>query len=137
MTVEQAARAATRGAAPWVERLARIGYATIGIVYAIAGGLTAAAGLGHRGTTADKKDALVFVRHLPAGNAILFVMAAGLAGYAAWKMLSAIVDSDSRGSEAKGLAIRAGNAISGIVYASIAFGVGRLATRGQSGSGSD
>ncbi len=137
MTVERVARAASREAAPWVERLARVGYAAIGIVYGVAGALTAAAGLGAGGRTADKRDAIVFVRHLPAGKAILLVMAAGLLGYSIWKIISALVDSDSRGRSAKGIAIRIGSAFTGVIYIAIASGVFRLATKGQSGSGSD
>src|SRR3954470_770826 len=93
---------AETGVMNWIERLARLGYISVGAVYAIIGGIAAAAALhgGHR--TPDKRDAFFFIIEKPFGNALLLVIAAGLAGYAIWRLSAGVFDSDRRGSDAKG-----------------------------------
>lgn len=136
MTSNQIERAA-RGAEPWVERFARIGYFAIGMVYLIAGGLTAAAALGGGSGTTDRRDALRFIIDKPFGKVVLALMAAGLLGYAVWRITSGFVDSDRRGTDAMGLAKRAAAVISGLVYAALMIQIVRLLMSGSTGSGSD
>ncbi|HWW61262.1 MAG TPA: DUF1206 domain-containing protein, partial [Thermoanaerobaculia bacterium] len=81
-----------RAAKPWVEKAARLGYATKGATYVIAGLLTTAAGLHRGGKTADRRDAIRFVAEQPFGRVVLLVIAIGLAGYAMWRIVSAISD---------------------------------------------
>jgi hypothetical protein len=63
---------------PWIEKLARFGYAAKGVLYVTAGFLTAAAGLHRGGTTADRRDAIQFIARQQFGRAMLLVIAAGL-----------------------------------------------------------
>ncbi len=127
-----------REAAPWIERLARPGYASKGLVYAIIGFLAAAAGLGIGGKTADKNQAFKFILHQPFGHFILFILALGLAGYAVWRVISGIRDTEHRGSDAKGFAVRMGGMLRGLFYGWIAIEVLRLAmTKSAGGSGGD
>lgn len=121
-----------------IERLARLGYASIGIVYIIVGLLAAAAGLGLGGSTGGQQNAFGFILRQPFGKAALAVIALGLAGYTLWRMVSAATDSESHGSDAKGLALRTSSAFRGLVYGAIALEVVRLiAGRGRGGSGGD
>jgi hypothetical protein len=121
-----------------IERLARLGYIAIGIVYALIGGLTAAAALHHKRGAADRRDAFAFILDKPFGNLLLIVIAAGLAGYAIWRISSGIVDSERRGSDAKGFALRAGSIARGLFYGGAAWQVVHLAMReGGQGRGSD
>jgi hypothetical protein len=135
MSSNHIARAAS-GTTPWIERLARVGYFAIGAVYIIAGGLTAVAALGNRGNTTDRKDALTFIVGQPFGKAILALMAMGLAGYSIWRILSALVDSDRRGSDAKGIGARIAAFLSGVFYGALTIEVVRL-LRNRSGGGDD
>ncbi|MEA2571762.1 MAG: hypothetical protein QOI24_3763 [Acidobacteriota bacterium] len=122
----------------WIERLARLGYMSIGAVYAIIGGMTAAAALHRGGKTADRRDAIAFILGKPFGHALLLVVAAGLAGYALWRLSSGIFDSDRRGSQLKGIAIRIGSFVRGLAYGAAALQVGKLALRqGGAGKSSD
>lgn len=119
-----------------IERLARLGYAAIGIVYMIVGGFAVAAGLGKRVATGGQKDAFALILHQPFGRVLLAIIAAGLVGYVLWRFVSAVTDSEHRGSDAKGLAIRAASIFRGIVYSVIAFEVMRMvAKNGSSGEG--
>lgn len=121
-------------AAPWIERFARFGYASKGVVYTIIGSLAAATALGLGGTGGDSAAAFRFIREQPFGRSLLIVVAIGLLGYAGWRIISAISDAEDHGADAKGFAIRAGSFFRGVVYVFLAFGAIQLA-RGQSGGG--
>jgi hypothetical protein len=68
-----------------IERLARLGYASIGIVYMLVGGFAVAAGLHRRGTTGSQKDAFALILRQPFGRVALTVVALGVIGYALWR----------------------------------------------------
>jgi hypothetical protein len=100
-----------------IERLARLGYASIGIVYMLVG---AFAFFRQRHRVGGQESAFAFIAHQPFGRIAVVVMTLGLAGYAFWRILSAITDSERRGNDAKGLALRAGSFFRGLAYAWIA-----------------
>ncbi|MEW6492505.1 MAG: DUF1206 domain-containing protein [Cyanobacteriota bacterium] len=121
----------------WVERLARLGYTAKGIVYAIIGVLAVQAALGTGGKTTDAKGALGTIAAQPFGQFLLALVALGLIGYVVWRFVEAIQDPEHRNSnEAKGWARRIGYAISGIIYASLAFSAIQL-IMGASSDGSN
>ncbi|MGZ8868032.1 MAG: DUF1206 domain-containing protein [Thermoanaerobaculia bacterium] len=124
-------------AAPWVERLARLGYASIGAVYIIVGILAAGTALGRRGRTTDSRSAFNVIMQQPFGRTLMWIVVAGLLGYAIWRFSSAFLDSERRGSDPKGLAIRAGSFFRGAAYCGIAIEAMRIATRSSKGGGSD
>lgn len=128
---------AGRQLGPWLERTARLGYASKGLVYTIIGLLTAAAAAGLGGKTADRRDAFAFILRQPFGRFLLLVIALGLMGYAIWRVVSGVFDSENRGSGAKGLALRAGSLIRGLFYAVVAVEVVRISSRQSTGKGSD
>jgi hypothetical protein len=137
MTSSNFARA-TRDAAPWVEGLARLGYASKAAVYFIIGGLTATSALHHHREAADRQDAFATILQLPFGRALLLLLALGLAGYALWRISSSIADSENRGTDAKGIALRIGSFVRGAAYGWIAIEIARLAMRySGAGRGSD
>lgn len=126
-----------RTAAPWIEGFARFGFIAVGVVYVIVGLLSAAAGVHGRSRGADKNDAFNFILSIPFGRPLLFAITAGLLGYAAWRFISAIKDAENRGTEPKGLALRAGSIARGVFYSGLAIEVARFATRGGSNQDSD
>ncbi|HUR79707.1 MAG TPA: DUF1206 domain-containing protein [Thermoanaerobaculia bacterium] len=122
---------------PMIERLARLGYAAIGIVYFIVGGFAAAAGFGKGGTTGDQKTAFYFIEQQPFGRVALGIIALGLAGYVLWRFISAFTDNEHRGSDAKGWAIRLGSIARGAGYSAICVSVIRIMMTGRSNAGSE
>jgi hypothetical protein len=135
--VQGAARAATRPAAPWLVRAARLGYAANGAVYVLVGLLAFRAAFGTGGQTTDKKGALASLTDMAGGSVILGVIALGLFGYAAWRFVESITDAEDYGSEPKGLAIRGAHFATGVIFAGLAFEAGRLALgSADAGSGS-
>lgn len=117
-----------------IERLARLGFASVGTVYLIIGFLAAAAGLGKGGRTTGHAGAVSYILDKPFGKPLLVVMILGLIGYALWLFASAFSDADRRGDNAKGLAIRAGSFFRGLVYAAFTIEIIRL-LRGGGNSG--
>lgn len=122
--------------APWIERLARVGYVAKAVLYGTVGILAAQAALGEGGRTTDTRGALREVLSAPYGRAMLYVIAAGLVGYSVWLMVRAIADPERRGSDFKGIALRLGFGVRGILHAGLALVAFKIA-RGEGGSGSD
>ena len=116
-----------------LERVARLGYASKALVYAIVGGLAAAAAANLGGRVTDTSGALRVILGQPFGWALLIVLGAGLCGYAAWRFLDAIKDPDRHGTGFAGLALRIGNGIRGAIYGALGLEALRLA-RGMRGS---
>jgi len=100
----------------WIVRFGRLGYAVKGIVYITVGFLAVQAALGVGGGTTDSKGAMRAIKHAPFGGASLLIVATGLMGYAAWRIASAITDAERRGDDPTKLAVRAGEALRGLVY---------------------
>jgi hypothetical protein len=113
--------------APWVERLARIGYAAKALLYITIGLLAAQAGMGRGGRTTDTHGALRTVHDAMFGRVVLLVVAVGLLGYAVWRLVEAVVDPDRRGTGFKGTALRVGFAVRGLFHGALGVTALRLA----------
>lgn len=122
--------------APWVERLARVGYVAKAVLYITVGLVAAQAAFGRGGRTTDTQGALRLVHGMTFGRVMLLVVAAGLMGYAVWRVVEAVVDAEGRGRSAKGLALRAGSAGRGLLHGGIAITALRLAY-GDRSAGTD
>jgi hypothetical protein len=119
-----------------VERFARFGYLCKGFVYAVMG-LLAAGTIVNRGQIGDRQGAFRWILDKPFGRLVLIIMAVGLVGYAVWRVLSGIDDSERRGRDAKGIAIRIGSVARGLFYAWVASELALLVLRHRGGKGSD
>jgi hypothetical protein len=125
-----------RDVAPWVVRLARVGYAAKALLYITIGILAAQAAFGPGGRTTDTQGALSIVHDITFGRIMLLVIAAGLLGYALWRVVEAILDPDGRGNNFKGLALRAGFALRGLFHGTLGVAAFRAAL-GQRSAGSN
>ena len=121
-----------------IKLLARLGFATIGIVYVLMGMLALLAAIGqHRRASADKEEAVQRLQELPGGSLLLGLIAVGLLGYILWRFTQAIGDTEGKGSGAKGLSFRVWYICSGLFYAGLALFAGRLALNGHASKGGD
>ncbi len=120
--IESAVRDVTpNSAGEWVEKLARFGYVSKGIVYVIVGGLAfATAFMAGQGITGSK-GALAYIAQKPFGQFLLGLVGLGLVAYALWRMVQAVKDPEHAGSDAKGAAIRVGYFITSLIYLGLAF----------------
>lgn len=108
---------------PWFERLARLGYASKGLVYFIVGFLAAQAAFSMGGRTTDTSGALSEIVNQPFGKFLLFLVTIGIIGYALWRIVQTILDPEHQGEEmdAKRIAQRIGYALSALAYAGLAL----------------
>lgn len=107
-------------AAAWVGPVARIGFASIAVVYMTIGFLALLLAFGKGGQAVDPRGAIDALAGLPGGTALLAVIALGMAGYAVWRLLQGTMDLENKGKSAKAIAIRIGYIGSGIAYISLA-----------------
>ena len=97
-----------------LEKLARLGYASKAVIYGIIGILAVLAVANRGGSITDTTGALNVVFTKPFGRTLLIVLAAGLCGYATWRLVDAFMNPDR-----DSLFIRAGNAVRGLVYGAL------------------
>jgi hypothetical protein len=118
--------------------LGRVGYAAKGLVYIVIGFLAALAALGNGGATTDRKGAIQTIYEQPFGKVLLGLVTFGLLCYALWSFIKAIADTDAKGSEPKGIAIRLFYAAVGVSYLILAFAAFQLLMgAGSAGKDSD
>ena len=117
-----------------LEPLARLGYASKAVIYAIVGVFAVLALANRGGVITDTSGALRLVLTQPFGRVLLIVLAIGLCGYAAWRLIDAITDPDGDGRTPAGLVTRIGNAVRGVVYGALGIDAFRL-LRGRGSRG--
>lgn len=127
---QRAADTAAREAAPWVERLARAGYAAKGVVYILVGGLAVAAAAGQGGETTGSSGALSTLSDTTWGRMVLGLIAIGLAGYVVWSVVRAVRDPEDEGTGS-----RLFFGLTAVIYALLAVEAARMALSGPSGGG--
>jgi hypothetical protein len=114
------------------EAVTRLGFAARGLMYGAIGWLAF-----RSGRTEDASGILTYLA-TGAGAVLVAVMAAGFFSYAAWRLLEAWLDTEGRGSDAKGIFIRLAGAGSGLVH--LGFGIAAILAalhirRGAGGDG--
>jgi hypothetical protein len=120
------AKEAAQRARPWLERLARLGYATEGAVYALIGLLAAGAAFGTGGRATGQRGTFEVVAGSSFGSVFLGLIAVGFLGYALWRSVQAIADPDREGTDVKALGKRLGYGVSALVYAGLALSAAGL-----------
>jgi Domain of Unknown Function (DUF1206) len=115
------AKNAAHSARPWMERFARLGYATEGAMYTLIGVLAAGVAFGVGGRATGQQGALEIVAGSPFGGVLVGLIALGFLGYALWRGVQAIADPDGEGTDLKAVGKRIGYGVSALVYAALAF----------------
>ena len=123
---KQAIQSATTS--PLMEKLIRLGYVVRGLVYGVIGLLAFQVAVGSGGKLTDQQGAIAALGGTPLGQVLLYVMLAGLIGYALWGFIRAVVDPLQEGTDAKGIAQRVGYMVSGISYGLLALSTYGLIT---------
>ena len=123
-----AGRSAAQGSA--MNGLARFGLAARGFVYLVIGWLTLQIALGHQTQQANQSGALAEVAKPSFGKVLLWLLAAGFAAYAIWRLSQAVFGTSAEGSKA---GPRLKSLVRGIIYAG--FAVSTLAFIAGTSSG--
>jgi hypothetical protein len=130
------AKNAAHSARPWMERFARLGYATEGAMYTLIGVLAAGVAFGAGGRATGQQGALEIVAGSPFGGVLVGLIALGFLGYALWRGIQAIADPDGEGTDLKAVGKRIGYGVSALVYAALAFSaVGLILGSASEGGG--
>ena len=133
---QQQGKRAAKAASPWVESLARLGYAARGVVYIVIGLLAFRAANGAGSPNVNNQQALQTIFSQPFGQIMLAIITVGLVGYALWRLILAIADPEGEGNDTKGIVKRAGYALAGLSYGALAFVAWKVMTGANAGSGS-
>jgi hypothetical protein len=120
---------------PAFEWLARAGFVARGLIYGLIGILALKLALGAGGKTTNQQGALETIARQPFGEVLLALVAVGLAGYAFWRLLRALLGKGPEDSD--GTFDRVAALGSGLVYAGLcAIAIEILLGARDSGSGS-
>lgn len=111
---------------PNIERMARAGYLTKGILYVLLGALSVQAAW-QGGKAAGSEDAARTAASQPFGTVLVAIISVGLFAYAVWKILQAIYDTEGKGNDWKGIAKRVGYVFSSVIHLGLAWTCARLA----------
>jgi hypothetical protein len=119
-----------------LEWFARAGLAARGFIYAIIGVLAIEVALGDSsGTTTNQQGALKEIAQQPFGKWLLVVTAIGLAGYAIWRLVRAVIGHGVETGDDSAFD-RIGGAVSGIAYGALcATAISIIAGSGSSSGG--
>jgi len=115
-------------------QLARLGFAARGLVYCLVAWFAVDAAM-RGGTIADNQGAIGSLADEQLGAVLLAVIAAGLLGYAVWRLTEAIADPEQIMRDAKGALTRIGHVVSGIAHLILAWSAARLAWQPRTGGG--
>lgn len=132
-TIRGAGDAGFQEMAGWVPPIARLGYAAKGVVFALVGwiAIRAAMAAGDAGGTTEALASLTDER---GGQLMLMVIAIGLLAHVIWRAVQALLDPERAGTDAKRIAVRLFYALSGVIYASLAWTAWQLGRGDPTGS---
>jgi hypothetical protein len=116
--------------------LGRAGYAAKGAVYIVIGALAARVATGNGGRTTDSGGAMQTIENGPFGTVALTLIAVGLLGYMAWRVVAAVTDAEGKGDKPTSLVVRAAQAARGLLHGALALEAIRL-LRNRGGGGGD
>lgn len=123
---------AAREANVWLVGLGRFGFAAKGVVYTLIGVLAVQAAIGAGGQTTGQNGALEQIGRAPFGRLLLIAIGVGIVGYALWRFVQAFLDTENKGTGAKGVAIRAGYFVIAMLHVSLAGSAFALVAGGES-----
>jgi hypothetical protein len=121
----------------WARRLARLGFASRALVYAVIGALALLAALGRGGDTTDSRGAIAVVASQPHGAILAALLAAGLAALGLRFALEGALDPERTRRGAKGAVVRVAKVFGGLLYVGLAAWAAQLASGAASGPSGD
>jgi hypothetical protein len=135
ISIEQASKNAIRVVSPWVEWLARLGFAAKGVVYVIIGAFTLQLVFGAGGDTQGTEDTFRTIAQEPFGQFLLGLVALGLLGYAIWQFVRTWMGSGENDSDLKDRGKRIAYTVNGVIHLVLAFVAARILMGNNSNSG--
>lgn len=100
---------------------ARFGFLARAVIYLSVGALATLALLGLAPKAGGATAAMAAWGRWPAGVMLIGLTAFGLVGFSAWRAVQAVFDADGHGRGLSGWTVRAGQAVSGVAHAILAW----------------
>ena len=117
----------------WLVGFGRFGFVAKGVVYTLMGVLAVRVAIGAGGEIAGKTGVLEEIGKAPFGRYLLIATGVGIVGYALWRCIQAVWDTENKGTGGKGLAVRAGYFILALIHVGLAAAAFRLVSGGSAG----
>jgi hypothetical protein len=115
-----------------VEHLGRAGFAACGVIYALIGALAVKVALGDgAGEAADPRGALHTIAAQPFGRFLVGAVAVGFSAMTLWNVVQALLDPQDRGTDTKGIVVRAVHLIVAAVWTALAIGAFQIVLGGD------
>jgi len=105
----------------WLQHTASAGYIAKGMIYLTIGWLALLTTIGLGGSESGASDVIRKIALWPFGRILLAVLGLGLIAYVLWRLAQAVWDTERKGNDVKGWLQRLGFAISGGLYAALAW----------------
>jgi hypothetical protein len=111
----------------WIQAGARWGHVAKGVVYCLIGILAIKQAAGAGGQLGGSKQAVQYLGSQPFGQVLLVLVGVGLFGYAGWRIVMGVADTEREGTDPKAVAKRASYIVSGVANAAVGVTALRLA----------
>jgi hypothetical protein len=124
------------GESPWIDRFARVGLAARGLIYILIAVLAFQVAFGNRTQRADQQGAFQALAQNGWGKFLLWAVAVGFFGYAAWLLTDAIWGHRFEPKQSKKAADRIESAVKTVFYVGLGIAALKVVTgssRGGSG----
>ena len=108
-------------AAPWISGLARLGFASIGLSYAVLGSFALRSALNPADLPKNFRGAFIWLGSTWSGGLLLAALTLGFAGYAIWQLLWGLFDPEHEGRGWLGLLRRGGAVVNSFIYGGLAY----------------
>jgi hypothetical protein len=119
----------------WFTVLARLGFVARGVIYVLIGVFALDVAFGRSGANASQAGALQAVAHQPFGEWLLIVVTVGLAAYALWRLMQALLGHGPEGGGDDSAGYRIQALVSAVIYASFTVLAIRILTSPQHKAG--
>ncbi|WP_185985054.1 DUF1206 domain-containing protein [Aureimonas mangrovi] len=117
-----------------LEKAARLGYLARALVFFTIGYFAFRSAFA-AGEIMNEREAIREIVSTPVGGVMLVLLVLALPSFAIWRFLQAFLDADGYGTDARGLATRAGRFLSGCIYLFLTIYAGSLLFGLSSASG--
>ena len=121
MNAELKDKAEEVAASPWTRRLARAGLVAKGLTFGIVAAIALKVAVAGDGKLEDRPGALHELADNSLGKVLLAALAVGLAGYALWRFMQAILGRELETGERESVLNRIGLVARGALYSWLAF----------------
>jgi Domain of Unknown Function (DUF1206) len=118
----------------WHERIGRVGFVALGVVYGIVGVIAVLVALGGESKTKDQTGALRELAGEPFGTVLLGALAIGLAAYAIYRLIEVFTGSETEEGKSDKVE-RAASVVRFVIYTGLCVSAVRIITDTGGGGG--